>query len=171
MAPRAISVRRKRTIRHRRAQVRSTDADIDHISDLATLPCVTAFADIRSKRLHPCERVANGGDHILTIDLHRTTVEVPQRRMQHRTSFGLVDLFARKHRIAPCGNACCLQQTDQHVPRISVDVRLRIIEQHIPSLRREIIGATCVQHALDAAVFDRRVVGFQVVKNGHASAQ
>ena len=115
MAARAVVVGGKGQGRHGRAQVRTADADVDHIRDLAARDGDLAGADTVGKGLHPFEGVQHTGHDILAVDQNWIAGEVAKRRVQNRAALGFVDLGTCEHRVAPRGHLCLFVHRDQQI--------------------------------------------------------
>ena len=127
MATRTVMIRRKRDCSHRRAEVGTTDPDIDDIGVAPALPRDLAAPHGIRERLHALKRLPHAWHDVLPVDLDRTG-RVAERGVQHRPPFGFVDLRARKHRLAPASHVFVFGEVDQRVACLGVDIGLGIIE-------------------------------------------
>ena len=102
---RSVVIRCQHQHRHGRTEVRSADANIHNIGDPPALPAHPALPHIFGKGRHPCPCCTHARHHIGPVHHDDRIVTRPQRHMQHRPAFGVVDLFPGKHRRAPLGHA------------------------------------------------------------------
>jgi hypothetical protein len=93
MAARPVDIGGERLHRHRRAEVRAADADIDHVGDPPGGAADPPVAQVAGEGFHPSQRATDLRDDVLAIHRHRA-VEIAQRSVQHRTILGLVDALA-----------------------------------------------------------------------------
>ena len=106
---------------HGRSQIGATNPDVHHIGDRASTNLIRKCA-------HPGKRVENAGHHILSVHVYRTTIKVPQGRVQNGASFGVVDRGAVEHGVTPRRHACCVHQRNQRIPCVRVDIGLGVIK-------------------------------------------
>ena len=137
MAARPVMVWRQRQHRHHRPQIRSANADIDHIGDLAAGACDFTTAQSGGEIAHPLQCRAHLGHDILPVHDHRRRILPPQGRVQNRPVFGLVDFLTGEHGRAPLRYATCVTQTLQRLQDFSVQMGLGKVEMQIAQTGRE----------------------------------
>ena len=87
--------------------------------------------------MHPVQRIQNVGHDVQPVDLDRAAIKVAQGGVQYRAALGFVDLFARKHRIAPGRQPGIVTHGNQRGADVAVNLRLGIVKQHIAGRGRE----------------------------------
>ena len=99
MRARPVVIGRHRQHRHVGAKIRTADADVDHVCDLAALSRKGARPHVAGEIGHAVVGFAHGGHHVLAV--HRdAAAQVAQGGVQHGPALGLVDLLAGEHRLA-----------------------------------------------------------------------
>ncbi len=132
MRARAVMKRRQRQGNHDRAEVRSTDADIDDVSDLfAGRAFQRAGADAVGELAHCGEHTVDIRHDILAIDYDRCVGAIAQCRMQHGAAFGEIDRNAREHLLAFGRDAAGLRQFFEQHHDLVVHGRLGIVHQQV----------------------------------------
>ena len=111
--------RAQRLAHHLRAQVGTTDADVDDVGDLkARAAAPLAFANLRSEvahlRQHALHFVSNV--HAVQYVLARTTRRIAQRHVQDGAVFAQVDTLSGHHRVAKICHVAlsCERQQPSH---------------------------------------------------------
>ena len=150
MAARPVRVGRQRAHSHVGAQMRSTDADIDHIGERAACPVICAAAHHPCKGFHPRQCPQHARHDIGAIHDDRPSGQVPQRGMQHGAVFRLVDGRAGEHSLPPLRHATLINKCDQRRAGIRVDCRLGVIQKKPVRLDREVGSASGAKEGSDA---------------------
>ena len=89
----------QRLIGHHRTQVRSPDADVDHVADtFARVAEPSAASNLSGERRHAIERCMHVLDDVDAVKDDPLARRSPQRRVQRGTFLAAVDQFAAKHR-------------------------------------------------------------------------
>ena len=132
-----IMIGGKRQCRHRRTQIRSPDADIDHIRDAPALPDIITIAHRLRKITHTVQGLQNFAHDILSIHMDTVTIQISQCGVQHRAPLGIIYFRTLKHRIAFLGNTTIAGQFQQRLTRRFIHVGFRIIKQHMIKTHRK----------------------------------
>ena len=104
MQPRPVMIGRQRQRRHRRAEIRAADADIDDIGEL----CAAGRRDRpraqpRGESRHALQHVIHRRHDVLSVDEDGPVRTIAQRDMQHGAILGRIDRRTREHGIALAG--------------------------------------------------------------------
>ncbi|GMR55918.1 hypothetical protein PMAYCL1PPCAC_26113, partial [Pristionchus mayeri] len=116
---------------HQRTQIRSSDADVDDISDLlASVASPGARDDRSAELLHVSQHAVDIGHHILSLHENGRVSAVAKRDVKHSTVLGEVDLLAAEHRSAHLLDTTRANHFDEQVEGLLRDAVLREVEEH-----------------------------------------
>ncbi len=88
--------------RHSRPEIRTADADIDHISDLfACAPCPLSLPDPGGEIPHLVQDRVHLRHDVPSVDCNRPIGSIAQGDVQNTAVFGPVDTFSGKHGLDP----------------------------------------------------------------------
>jgi hypothetical protein len=134
--------RPERPRRHRRAEVRAADADVQHVGEaLAGGAEQPAVLDGGAERLHPLQHRANIGRGVLGPRAEPRRARRPQRHVQHGAALRRVHRLAGGHGGAlafEVGGACQVEQGGQGLVG---DRGLGQVEQQAVGTAREAVEA------------------------------
>ena len=137
-AQRAVAVKLERFVGHDRAEIGSTDTDIDHVADLlAGVTEPLARADAVGERRHFVEHLVHSGNNILAVDEDFLRARRAQSRVQHRTVLGAVDFFSAEHGVNASAQSPLFGQGEKQTQRLARDAVFRVIEKKTASFGGE----------------------------------
>ena len=123
-----------RQVRHRRAKVATTNADIDHCLDAFSgraEPLAATHAVC--ERCHAIEHAMHLSDNIVTVDDQLRRSRRAQRGVKDRSILGRIDVRAGEHRIAPRLDLRSGRDAMQRCQHPIVDQMLGIVDAQITS--------------------------------------
>ena len=115
---------------HDRAQIRSTDTNVDNVLDLVTLVTLPlARADRFGEFAHVLENSVNLGHDVLTLAVDGGVGNVAESDVQDGAVLGEVNGLAREHLGAHLLNASLLGQVDEVLEGLGGDQVLGVVEE------------------------------------------
>ena len=136
-----LLVRQQCLVDHRRSEIGTTDADVDHGADrFARDPHPLARTHLVGKGEHLLQHIVDIRHHVLPVNRQLRVARQPKRGVQHRTVLGDVDVLAAKHRIPAASDVGLFCEPQQRRYDVVVDEVLRQIDVQIPDGVRETGG-------------------------------
>ena len=125
----AVAVVLQRLVGHHRPEIRSADADVDHIADaLAGVALPGAAAHPLGEIRHPVQNGMNLGHDVAAVMQDRGAARRAQRNVEHRAVLGDVDLVAAEHRLDAVAQPGLLGELEQQTQGFIGDTVLGVVE-------------------------------------------
>ena len=147
----AQAVVAKGLVRHHRAEVGPTDADVDDVLDPP--PGVTGplpRSHTVGERPHPPEDAVNLGHDVHPVDDEGLPLGHPKRHVEHRAVLRHVDLLASEHHVPAFRHTRLFSEVEQQPHGLVGDAVLGVVEVEVGGLDRQALpaaGVPCEQVA------------------------
>ena len=146
---------------HQRAEIGSTNADVDDVGDsLAGVSFMFAVSHCVREGAHQPQHASHIRHDVFSINQHRTFRTVTQSGVQRSASFGRVDLVSVEHVLNTVFQLGLFGKFNQEFDGVLIDAIFRVIEQQIAQPHREFVEARRIvqKHLAHVERFDSGLV-------------
>ena len=121
---------------HDDAEIRPTDADVDHVGEAGAGEAQDApLVHAADEFAHLVELRAHLRHHVATVCVHRSIRAIAQRHVHGGAAFGVVDRLSRKERRDACRQIASLSERCQQAQRFRRDALAREVVEQVERLQ------------------------------------